>query len=102
MYVLLANEMITGMEKYSPPPPRVMAPSSSTGTPPFYRQFIPQYAFPYSAYGWVDQIQKPLHLNNIWNFEVISLIYKCLPFLTFRYPGYTQDIYSMVSTTLLF
>ncbi|XVE64483.1 hypothetical protein DITRI_Ditri07aG0104300 [Diplodiscus trichospermus] len=40
-----------GMEKFAPPLP-VMAPSN-TGTPPaFYRQLIPQYAFPYSAYGY--------------------------------------------------
>ncbi|KAK8656140.1 hypothetical protein V6N13_108699 [Hibiscus sabdariffa] len=37
-------------EKFSPPPPRVMAPST-TGTSAFYGQIVPQYAFPYSAYG---------------------------------------------------
>nr|KJB11533.1 hypothetical protein B456_001G263900 [Gossypium raimondii] len=32
------------------PPSRVMAPPS-TGTPAFYRQLVPQYGLPYSAYG---------------------------------------------------
>lgn len=50
-----------GMEKFSPPP-RVMAPSS-TGTPAFDRQLIPQYAFPYSAYGYPGYTQDIYSMN---------------------------------------
>ncbi|WRX18768.1 RNA recognition motif domain - like 10 [Theobroma cacao] len=53
-----------GMEKFSPPP-RVMAPPS-TGTPAVYRQIIPQYAFPYSAYGYPGYTQD-IYLMNYYN-----------------------------------
>ncbi|XWS50271.1 hypothetical protein CRYUN_Cryun12cG0073900 [Craigia yunnanensis] len=50
-----------GMEKFSPPP-RVMAPST-TGTTAFYRQLIPQYAFPNSAYGYPGYTQDIYSMN---------------------------------------
>ncbi|XVF51079.1 hypothetical protein PTKIN_Ptkin04bG0155600 [Pterospermum kingtungense] len=56
---------VAGMEKYSPPP-RAMAPSS-TGTPPFYRQLIPQYAFPYSSYGY------PGYTRNIYSMNYYNV-----------------------------
>ncbi|PPS19439.1 hypothetical protein GOBAR_AA01131 [Gossypium barbadense] len=69
----LSSASHSGIEKFSPsapaPPPRVMEPSVAA-TPAFYRQFIPQYAFPYSAYGWVVQCSKndcPLNIQNYYN-----------------------------------
>lgn len=56
-----------GMEKFSPPP-RVMAPPSSNATPAFYRQFIPQYAFPYSAnYGYPGYSTQDIYSMNYYN-----------------------------------
>ncbi|XVF53302.1 hypothetical protein PTKIN_Ptkin05aG0088400 [Pterospermum kingtungense] len=56
-----------GMEKFSPPP-RVMAPPSSTGIPALYRQPIPQYAFPYSAYGYPGGYSpQNIYLMNYYN-----------------------------------
>ncbi|XP_022722837.1 RNA-binding protein 38-like [Durio zibethinus] len=54
-----------GMEKFSPPP-RVMAPSS-IGTPAFYGQLIPQYAFPYWVYGY------PGHTQNIYSMNYYNV-----------------------------
>ncbi|KAK8513171.1 hypothetical protein V6N12_037662 [Hibiscus sabdariffa] len=54
-------------EKFSPPPPRVMTPST-TGAPAFYRQLIPQNAFPYSAYGYPGYTHNiyPLNYYNVY------------------------------------
>ncbi|OMO97781.1 hypothetical protein COLO4_14360 [Corchorus olitorius] len=53
-----------GMEKLSPPSTRVMAPTI-TGTPAaFYRQLIPQFAFPYSAYGYPGYTQDMYSMNH--------------------------------------
>ncbi|KAE8680411.1 putative RNA-binding protein ARP1 [Hibiscus syriacus] len=54
---------VTVMEKFSPPPPQVMAPST-TGTPAFYRQLIPQYAFPYGYPGYSHMY--PLNYYNVY------------------------------------
>ncbi|XVE58282.1 hypothetical protein DITRI_Ditri04bG0157800 [Diplodiscus trichospermus] len=60
-----ASQPDTGMEKFRPPP-RAMAPSG-TGTPAFYRQLIPQYAFPYSAYGYPAYTQDIYSMQNYYN-----------------------------------
>ncbi|XVF12755.1 hypothetical protein REPUB_Repub08aG0146800 [Reevesia pubescens] len=56
-----ASQHVTRIEKFSPPP-RVMAPSS-TGTPPFHRQLISQYAYPYSTYGYPGYPQDIYSMN---------------------------------------
>ncbi|GMI75597.1 hypothetical protein HRI_001229000 [Hibiscus trionum] len=58
---------VAAVEKFSPPPPRVMAPST-TGAPAFCRQLIPQYAFPYSAYGYPGYTHNiyPLNYYNVY------------------------------------
>ncbi|XP_039059016.1 probable RNA-binding protein ARP1 [Hibiscus syriacus] len=50
-----SQDDVTEMDKFSPPPAQVMPPST-TGTPAFYRQFIPQYAFPYGYPGYSHNI----------------------------------------------
>ncbi|XP_039065207.1 RNA-binding protein 24-B-like isoform X2 [Hibiscus syriacus] len=52
------------MEKFSPPPAQVMAPST-TGTPAFYRQLIPQYAFPYGYPGYSHNMY-PLNYYSVY------------------------------------
>ncbi|XVF10168.1 hypothetical protein REPUB_Repub07fG0159500 [Reevesia pubescens] len=60
-----SHQHVTGMEKFSTPP-RVMAPSS-TGSPAFYRQLIPQYSFPYSAYGYPGYTPQDIYSMNYYN-----------------------------------
>ncbi|KAG4187608.1 hypothetical protein ERO13_A08G104200v2 [Gossypium hirsutum] len=75
-----ASHSVAGIEKFSPsapaPPPRVMEPSVAA-TPAFYRQFIPQYAFPYSAYGYPGYTQNmsPMNYYNVFGGQAFSSHY---------------------------
>ncbi|XP_030933170.1 RNA-binding protein 38-like [Quercus lobata] len=51
-----------GMEKFRPPL-RTMAPAPFQGTSTYFHQHIPQYSFPYSAYGYPGYPQDMLAMN---------------------------------------
>ncbi|KAA3459397.1 RNA-binding protein 38 [Gossypium australe] len=75
----------------SPPPPsRVMAPPS-TGTPAFYRQLVPQYGLPYSAYGYPGYTHNsyPLNYYNVYGGQHLASQYTTGVYLTY-FPLYPQ------------
>ncbi|KAL4280776.1 hypothetical protein GQ457_03G014890 [Hibiscus cannabinus] len=62
-----AQKNRTVTENFSPPSPRVMAPST-TGTSAFYDQIVPQYyAFMYSAYGYPGYYTHNIYPLNHYN-----------------------------------